>query len=212
LENIVVVGAGGHARVVISVLKSMDQYRIVGATDARKCLWNTEIAKGVRVLGDDALLDRFAPVDCCAAIGVGGSGIPAKRKTLYQMLVSKRFHMPPIIHAFTFVAPCAEVLQGSQIMAGAVVQVESLIGENCIVNTSASVDHGCRIEGHCHIAPGAVLGGEVHVGEGTLVGLGARVLPGIRIGKGALIGAGAVVAEDVPDWAKVAGILARARD
>ncbi|MBW2003584.1 MAG: acetyltransferase [Deltaproteobacteria bacterium] len=209
MEDILIIGAGGHSRVVINLLQSVGGFRIVGVTDSKKDLWNKEISKGIKVLGDDTLLDRFDPKECCAAIGIGGKGVPIKRKNIYDMLVSKGFRIPSIIHPFAFVSSSAKVHSGVQIMAGAVIQVETFIGENCIINTSASIDHGCHVERHCHIGPGAILGGEVQVGEGALIGLGARVLPRIRIGERALIGAGAVVTKDVPEGLQVVGVPAR---
>lgn len=108
-------------------------------------------------------------------------------------------------HPAALVSSQASVGEGSMILHGAIVQVDTHIGRHVILNTGARVDHDCVIGDFAHIAPGVVLCGSVVVGAGTLIGAGAVVIPGIRIGKKAVVGAGAVVIRDVPDFARVAG-------
>jgi sugar O-acyltransferase (sialic acid O-acetyltransferase NeuD family) len=95
--------------------------------------------------------------------------------------------------------------EGSQLLQGAVIQVDTEIGKHTIVNTSASIDHDCKIGDFCHIAPNATLCGNVSIGEGSFVGAGATIIPGVKIGKWAIIGAGSVILKDVPDNAVVVG-------
>jgi sugar O-acyltransferase (sialic acid O-acetyltransferase NeuD family) len=91
----------------------------------------------------------------------------------------------------------AEVGLGSQILHGAIIQVDATVGEHSIINTGASIDHDCAIGSYCHIAPKVTLCGNVQVGNGTLIGAGAVVLPGVKIGENCIVGAGSVVIEDI---------------
>mgnify|MGYP006094548867 FL=1 len=90
-----------------------------------------------------------------------------------------------------------EVGLGSQILHGAIIQVDATVGEHSIINTGASIDHDCAIGSYCHIAPKVTLCGNVQVGNGTLIGAGAVVLPGVKIGENCIVGAGSVVIEDI---------------
>ncbi|MCT4655716.1 MAG: acetyltransferase [Cohaesibacter sp.] len=94
---------------------------------------------------------------------------------------------------------------GSQIMAGAVLNKFSSLGDHCILNTNAVVDHDCTLGNGVHIMGGAAVAGNVSIGDFATVGTNATLLPGLTIGKGAYIGAGAVVLQDVPDFAVMVG-------
>ena len=123
----------------------------------------------------------------------------------------KRMGLLPLtaIHRTAFVAHNAEIGEGSQVYAGALVCVHAKIGSACIINTGASVDHECVIESGATIGPGAVLAGLVHVGKNADVYTGAVILPRVTIGEDAIVGAGAVVLKDVPPGAVVVGNPAR---
>ncbi|MBW2029644.1 MAG: acetyltransferase [Deltaproteobacteria bacterium] len=211
MQDIIIVGAGGHAKVVICSIHSRGEYHILGATDPNRDLWGKIIIGSTRVLGDDSVLEEYASKNCAAAVGVGISVPMEKRKRIFEILHEKGFMLPPIVHRFTFVCPGSHVGKGAQIMAGSVIQADCYIGKNTIINTCVSVDHGCRIGSHSHIGPGATLGGDVTIGDGSFIGLGARILPGISVGENAIVGGGAVVTEDVPDSSKVFGIPAKLR-
>lgn len=119
--------------------------------------------------------------------------------------------LEPIIaqHRTAFVADSARVGRGSQILAHAVVAVDAVLGNACIINTAATVDHECRLGDGVHVCPGAHLAGLVEVGANVMIGTGANVLPRIKIGAGAIVGAGATVIENVAAGDRVVGTPAR---
>ena len=104
-----------------------------------------------------------------------------------------------VVHPNAVVAPSARIGNGTVVMAGVIINVDTQIGRHCIINTGATVDHECIISDYVHISPHATLCGCIDVGEGAWVGAGAVVIPGIHIGAWSVIGAGSVVVEDIPD-------------
>ena len=202
-------GAGGHAKVVIEILRSMQEYEIAGLLEARKELWGTKVL-GVEVLGDDSTMAQLKQRDIDHAfIGVGTVGDAQPRRQLYEKVSAFGFQIVPAIHAAAVVSSSAKIGDGPTIMAGAIVNADAVVGKNVIVNTGAIVEHDCVIGDHVHIATGARLAGGVHVGSGAHIGAGAIVRQEIRIGEGAIVGAGAVVVKDVPDGTTVIGVPAR---
>jgi UDP-perosamine 4-acetyltransferase len=204
-------GAGGHAKVVIEILRSRAEYKIVGLLETQDALWGTNVL-GVEVLGDDSLMAELKQRGIeHAFIGVGTVGDAHPRRQLYEKVVSSGFEIVPSIHAASVVSSSAQIGVGPTIMAGAIVNANAVIGDNVIVNTGAIVEHDCVIGDHTHIATGARLAGGVHVGSGSHIGIGAVVRQEIRIGEGAIVGAGAVVVSDVPAGITVMGVPARSK-
>ena len=204
---IIVLGAGGHATVVIDALKAAGA-RVQGITDLDSGTHGKRIL-GVPVLGtDDVILEN--PADGIVLVnGVGSTETSDARTKIYERFCGAGYAFRTVIHPSAIIAESAEISDGAQVMAGAVLQPACRIGANTIVNTRASVDHDCVIGAHVHVAPGAVLGGGVEVGDGVHIGAGATVIQRVKIGAGALVAAGAAVVSDVSPGARVAGVPAR---
>lgn len=203
---VIVVGAGGHAKVVIDTLYAMGR-TVHGCTDVDAVRHGYDVL-GAPILGDDGMLVDLGPHEVEIALGMGAPTVEVgiRRLALARDLAARGFHFPAVVHPTATVAPDVQVGDGAQIMAGGVVQPGTYIGAFAVVNTRASIDHDGRVEDGAHVAPGAVLGGTVCVGEGALVGLGSSVLPGVSIGAGSTVGAGAVVIRDIPPGARAMGV------
>jgi len=209
-RRVIVVGAGGHGKVVVGALLSAGE-KVVGLVDPRTELWSLQVL-GVPVLGGDEQLDALVGGgDLVLANGVGSTGRATARRDVFERLRARGFLFSCVVHSSAVISADVDLGAGAQVMAGAVIQPGVGLGEDCIVNTAASVDHDCLIGEHAHIAPGATLCGHVYVGALALVGAGASVRQGLRIGKGSVVGAGAVVVADVPEGVMVAGNPARPR-
>jgi sugar O-acyltransferase (sialic acid O-acetyltransferase NeuD family) len=196
---VAVIGAGGHAKVVIGAL--------VAAGRAVAGVWDDDPAKlggtllGVPVLGPtaDAVRAGFRP----AVLAVGDN------RARQQLAAALDLDWVTVVHPRAWVHPSVRLGEGSVVFAAAIVQPDTVVGCHAIVNTGATIDHDCEIGDFAHVAPGVNLSGGVRVGNGTLLGVGSCAVPGARIGAWAVVGAGAVVVDEVPDGATVVGAPAR---
>ena len=194
-EPIVLIGAGGHARVVLDLLKITGR-EVLGFVDPK--YKRAEKYLEVACLGSDEDLLALNPDEIRLANGVGSVPGHTVRVVVYERIRQLGFEFASLIHPSSVTAQDAEFSPGVQIMAGAVVQSGCKLGENVLVNTRASIDHDCFIGDHSHVAPGATLSGDVHVGKHCHVGTGASIIQGISIANNCVIGAGAIVTKDVP--------------
>lgn len=208
MKKLILLGGGGHARVLIDLIRECNEYDIAGILDP-------EIEKGAEVSGisvlgrDDMLLELFDRGIKDVCIAVGSIKNNNKRSMLYDKIKQKGYSVPALIHPEAVVAKDLQVSEGVQIMAGAVIQIGSSIGENTIINTGAVVDHDNKVGRHVHISPGAVISGGCFIDDGAFIGAGATVIQGIRIGKNAIVAAGSVVIKDVMDNSMVMGLPAK---
>jgi sugar O-acyltransferase (sialic acid O-acetyltransferase NeuD family) len=204
---IIVLGSGGHAKVVLDVLL-LQQKVVLGLTTLDRSMAGTTFL-GFPVLGDDEALDRYSRSEIRLVNALGSVGSMQERKMLFDKFKALGFHFEQVIHPLAIIARNTLLGEGAQVMAGAVIQPGSRIGDNTLINTRASVDHDCDIGRHAHIAPGCTLSGAVTVGDETHVGAGATVVQGIKIGARCLVAAGAVVNRNIDGGQRVAGVPAR---
>jgi len=209
IKRVVGIGAGGHAKVVLEILRNNPDYEMTGMLDRNKELWGKTFL-GISVLGGDTLLEElFNQGMDHAFIGVGTAGNTKSRQNLYHLAKAIGFQFVSVIHPKAIIYPTAKIGEGVVITAGATINSGAQIGNNVIINTGSVIEHDCMIGDHAHIATSAALAGGVTVGLGSHVGVGACVRQGVQIGRNAIVGAGAVVVHDVPDEVVVAGNPAR---
>ncbi len=203
---LLILGAGGHGKVVADCALSSGQWDRVLFLDDRYP--DLEQAGHWPVIGRVSDLEHFVNDYPFMALGVGVNHDLLRVQWL-EYGINAGASFPAIIHSRAVVSPFAAIGAGTVICAGAVVCVDAAVGQACILNTHCSIDHDCTIGDGSHISPSATLGGGVVVGECAWVGLGASVIQGVAIGSNAVVGSGAVVIRDVPAKMKMAGVPAR---
>jgi len=203
-RGLVIVGSGGHAKVIIEIARAEGRFDLVGCTDSHS---TAPDVLGVPMLGDDSLLPGLLANGTRHAFVALGANAPRLR--LGRALLAQGFEMPSLIHPSATISPSARIGRGVAVMAGAVINASAEIGDFCIVNTLASIDHDCVLEDGVHVAPRTALAGCVHLEEAVFLGAGAVAIPGIRVGTRTVIGAGGVVISDLPPNAVAVGVPAR---
>ncbi|CAM2938886.1 acetyltransferase [Paenibacillus sediminis] len=203
-NKVVIIGGGGHAKVVIDVIQSADTYELVGFTSHSDQESNLS---GIPYLGDDSILPTLLEEGVQYFFVATGNN--RLRKKLFYQLIELGFTPINAISPFARISPFAKLGRGIVVMPGAVINAYAVIEDNVIINTLSGIDHDCLIKPHAHIAPGASLAGCVNVGEGAFVGMKSSVIPEISIGEWSVVGAGAAVISDVPSYVTVVGVPAK---
>lgn len=203
----IVLGGGGHARVLIECLDGEEG--LLGITDPDERLWGTTLC-GIPILGGDELLPELVRNGARSfVVGIGSTRSTGARAALFDLGVSLGLTPRPAVHATACCSRSAVVGQGVQLLPGAIVNAGARLGDNVLINTRAVVEHDCIVGEHAHVATGALLAGGVRVGAHAHIGLGACIREGVEIGAGATVGAGAVVIKDVPPGTTAVGVPAR---
>jgi sugar O-acyltransferase (sialic acid O-acetyltransferase NeuD family) len=217
---LLVVGAGGHGRVVLDLCRALgrevagfldDAPGPPGAGGARRAVEGVPVLGGFVLLDDAAVMARHEVVVAVGAVRgdqVAGNRL---RRELGRRAAARGAGLAILAHPSAVVSDRASLGPGTVVCAGAVVATGARLGVHCIVNTGASVDHDCELADGVQVSPGARLAGGVRCGEDVFVGTGACVAPGVAIGARTRVGLGAGVLRDLPADVLAAGTPARAR-
>jgi acetyltransferase EpsM len=203
---IIVIGQGGHGRVLMEIVRVSSQYRLTAIAD-----------------------DRYSEVTLCAGLPYGpisavphmledepaaqvviGVGDNKTRQAIAERLDLADLSYAALVHPGAHVAGDVRLGPGAVVMAGAIIGPGAVIGPHAIVNSGAVVEHDAIVGPFGHVSPNGTLAGAASVMEGAHVGSGAVLIPGIRLGRWSVLGAGGVAIRDVPDWTTAVGVPARA--
>lgn len=202
----VIVGAGGHGRVVLDILSRGQTYEVVGFVDSNRQLHGRRM-DGLPVVGDlDTLPEMATEGVTRAVVAIGDNGV---RRAFADRVEQMGFQLLNAIHPSANLARNVTLGRNVVVAAGALVCAHCQIGDSVILNTGCIVDHESMIGTSAHICPGARLAGRVTVASGAFVGIGATVIQNVRIGCEAVVGGGAVVIRDVAPMTTVVGVPAR---
>jgi sugar O-acyltransferase (sialic acid O-acetyltransferase NeuD family) len=206
LNGLLILGAGGHGKVVADTALLLGWKNIAFLDDRAAALGQP---LGLPLAGTLGELAGRAGDFTAAVVAIGNAGL---RLELAERCRRTGLEVVSLVHPIAFVSQFASLGGGCVVFAQAAINAGAELGAACIVNTGATVDHDCRIGDGVHICPGAHLAGDVRVGERSWIGIGATIRQGISIGRNATIGAGAVVVADVADDSTVLGVPAKPRE
>lgn len=187
-KNVVIIGAGGHAKVIADIItKSNDN--VIGFLDDNLDIQSKTIYLNKTVLGTTKDIDKYK--EYYFIIGIGNNNIRENIANSYDL------KWYTAIYPNAIIANEVSIEEGSVVMAGSIINTGTKIGKHCIINTKSSLDHDNIIENYVHISPGATLAGTVHIKEKTWICAGATIINNITIAKNNIIGAGSVVIKDI---------------
>jgi acetyltransferase EpsM len=207
MQKLVIWGTGGHAKVVADIVRLAGKWEIAGFLDDWALHLQGSDFCGAKILGGREQLEKLRSQGISHV--VCGFGKCHARLELSALIKPLGLSLATAIHPRATTARDVPIGSGTVIMAGAVVNPGASVGENVIINTLALVGHDCVIEDGAHVSAGARLAGKVRIGRAAWVGIGSTVIEGVHIGAGAKIGAGAVVAEDIPEYVLAYGLPAK---
>lgn len=184
-------GASGHAKVIMDIAQSVKHDVGIIYDDN----------KNVNVLQDIPVVHSI-PLSILNESWIVSIGSNVIRKRIVK---SNQFKYAKLIHNQAVISDNVCIGEGAVVMAGAIVNAGTNLGNHVIINTNCSVDHDCVISNFVHISPGATLCGNIVIGEGSHIGAGAVIIPGVKIGSWVTIGAGSTIISDVPDGVTIVG-------
>ena len=197
MDEIILVGAGGHARSCVDVIELSGHFKIAGLVE--KDHTNSQENLGYPIIGtDDDLPDLRRDYEV-ALVTVGQIKSAATRVRLFDMLNDLKYKLPVIVSPRSHVSPHCKIGASTIIMHDVIVNANAKVGKNCIINNKALIEHDAVVSDHCHISTGAIINGEVKIGKESFIGSGAVTKQSICIGEKCIIGAGAVIKTDIED-------------
>jgi sugar O-acyltransferase (sialic acid O-acetyltransferase NeuD family) len=206
-NNLLIIGAGGHGRVIAETAEASGKWERIAFLDDK--FPSLKFCEKWPVIGKIDEVDRTKGDYVSAAVGIGDNAL--RLKFIHQLL-ELGFNLPVIVHPSAVVSQYSKVEAGTVMFALSSMNIGSKLGLGCIVNTGVRIDHDCIIGDGVHLSPGVSLAGGVNVGDMSWVGIGATIIQGITVGEKVIIGAGSVVIRDLPNSVKAFGVPAKIKE
>lgn len=201
-SRLLILGAGGHGKVVAEIASFMDKWDEISFLDDNLKLKEVNGYKVIGTIGDYRLYkDKYE----YAFVAIGNNQL---RLNLIEKLIEDEFKIPTLIHPFTAISKRVDIDIGTVVIAGAIINTNTSIGKGCIVNTTSSVGHDCVIKDGVHISPGVNIGGTSTIGKCSWICIGSSVINNINIGEHVVVASGSSVIKDVNDKVLVGGVPA----
>ena len=209
-ENIVIIGAGGHAKEIAFLIEDINSYEmtwnILGYIDRDTSNLGKNNGR-YKIIGDERFFDDYKG-ELNAVVAIGD---PTKLKEISSRIAFKyqNVKFPNLIHpsALGYIRD-VKMKRGNIICAGNIFTTDINIGSYNCFNRGCNISHDVEIGDCCVINPGVNISGGIKIGSGCLIGTGATILQYLNIGENSTIGAGAVVVKDVKPSDTVVGIPA----
>jgi sugar O-acyltransferase (sialic acid O-acetyltransferase NeuD family) len=201
----VLIGAGGHAKVILDILEE-NKETVIGLIDDNPLL---QELRGYPILGSinyvPHLLERYKG-NLKFIVSIGDNRV---REKISARLNCLKVTFGKAIHPSAVVSPNAFIGEGTVVMPNAVINSSAYVGKHVIINSGAIIEHDCVVEDYAHVSPGVNLAGNVQIGRLSHIGIGSNIIPNIVIGGNSIIGAGAVVTQSIPESVVAVGIPAK---
>lgn len=207
-KSIIIIGASGHAKVIIDIIEQRNMYKIVGLVDSFKTTGSDLL--GYKILGTEHDVPYLLKTHDISG-GIIAIGDNWKRFKMFEKILdqSTQFKFISAIHPNAVIGKNVFIDDGTVVVAGAIINCDTKIGKHCIINTNTSVGHECLINDFSSMAPGVTIGGNVVLEKYTAISLGASIIGNIKIGEHTVIGAGALVLKNMEAYKVAYGVPAK---
>ncbi len=189
VEQLILIGGGGHCASCIDVIEQEKKYSIAGIVDTKDKIGQK--VWGHEVIADDTQLPELTDQYQFFLITIGQIKTAEKRKKIFEILKNHNACLPTIISPHAYVSYSCTIGEGSIIHHQTLLNSGVVIGANCIINSKSLLEHDVRVGDHTHISTGTLINGDVKIGKESFIGSGAVIKQGIEIGKNSIIGMGA---------------------
>ena len=203
MKDLIIIGAGGHGRVIADIAQKLGVYNTIAFLDDGAA----KASMGLPIIGKIADIEKYVKATD-VFVAIGNSTV---RGEFIERLLAMGANIPTLIHPSAVIGACVEIGAGTAIMAGAVINPCSKLGKGVILNSCSSIDHDCIIGDYCHIAVGVHVAGTVTLGDKVWLGAGATIKNNVSICADCVIGAGAVVVKDITGSGTYIGVPAKMR-
>ncbi|AZN42495.1 acetyltransferase [Paenibacillus albus] len=191
--DVFIFGSGGHAKVVIDILEKTEGYCIIGLIDGSKPRGTS--AYGYTVVGDEEYITKYEG-NAMGVVAIGDNWL--RSKVVARILkIDNNFKFITAIHPSAVIARGVNIGDGTVVMAGVIINSDTVIGEHCILNTKSAMDHDNTIGDFVTLAPNATTGGNVTIGNYSVLSLSGSIIHAKVIGEHTVIGAGSTVLTDM---------------
>ena len=191
MKNLILIGAGGHAKSCIDVIELENKFKIIGLIDFKEKVGNSVL--GYPIIDSDENLRNLINKDTYFLITLGQIKSPSKRIELFEHLKKFNAKLATIVSPLAHVSKYAKVGEGSIVMHGAIINAAANVGKNCIINSKSLIEHDAIVENHCHISTGAIVNGTAIIGEKSFIGSNSTVVHGVKVLANSFVKAGSLV-------------------
>lgn len=201
MKDLIIIGAGGHGRVIADIAQKLGVYETISFLDDG----DAKETMGLPIAGKTSDIEKYVKT-ADIFVAIGNSKV---RGDFIERLLAMGANVPTLIHPSAIIGVCVEIGVGTAIMAGAVINPCSKLGKGVILNTCSSIDHDCIVGDYCHIAVGVHVAGTVTLGDKVWLGAGTTIKNNVSICADCIIGAGAVVVKDITESGTYIGVPAK---
>jgi len=207
-RKVVIFGSSGHAKVVLDILESNNNYELIGFID--KFITKDTSVLNYKVIGDELLLPKLMQKYNFnkGVVGIGNNFVRSKVVNLVKN-IAPDFQFINCIHNSANISKHCKFGVGNVIMPGVSINASSIISDHCILNTNSSLDHDCKMDKFSCLAPNSAVGGNCIIGEFSYVGIGASIFQGVSIDQNCIIGGGSILNKNAKADSTYYGIPAK---
>ena len=191
MNNLILIGAGGHAKSCIDVIEMGGKFHIRGLLDVKEKIGKDVL--GYKIIGTDEDIEQYTKEGCYFLITVGQIKSPDVRIRIYTKLKKLNAKIVTVISPTAYVSKYVSIGEGTIIMHGVTLNAGVSVGANCIINTNALLEHDVKVGNHCHVSTSSVLNGDVVVGDNVFIGSNATIVQGTNIIDNTFVKAGSIV-------------------